>query len=76
MTQWEKIVELLEELVNINAGISNQQLDLLDKLEYIRRNTLNTSNNTYERSDTKDHETNFHNRFKEAGKDTRTIKFG
>ena len=47
MTQWEKIIELLEKLVNINAEISNQQLELIDKLELIRGNTMNTAKNTY-----------------------------
>jgi len=46
MKTWDKIVELLEKLISINANISNQQLDLLDKLEIIRGNTMNTTKNT------------------------------
>jgi len=55
MTQWEKIIELLEKLVTINAEISNQNLDIITALQEsnklldtIRSNTFKTSKNTYE----------------------------
>jgi len=47
MKTWDKIVELLEQLISINAEMANQQLDLLDKLELIRNTNYNIQKNTY-----------------------------
>lgn len=46
MTSWERIVELLEKLVSIAAEISNQNLDIIDKLDLTRVNTMNIAKNT------------------------------
>lgn len=46
MTQWERIVQLLEKIAISNAEISNQNLELIDKLELIRVNTMNSAKNT------------------------------
>lgn len=46
MKTGERIVELLEKIVNISAETSNQQLEIIDKLNMIRINTMNTAKNT------------------------------
>ena len=39
--------KLLKELIKINAEISNQNLEIITKLDIIRMNTYNTSKNTF-----------------------------
>ena len=46
MTTWERIVELLEQLVNISSENTNLQLDILDKLEISRINVMNSAKNS------------------------------
>jgi len=46
MTQGEKIIELLGQLVHINSENANIQLDILDKLELIRKSNFNIQHNT------------------------------
>ena len=47
MTTWEKIVELLEQLVTISSENSNLQLDIIDKLEISRINGMNSAKNSF-----------------------------
>ena len=41
-----KTNELLQQLININAEISNQNLEIIRLLDITRQNTYNTSRNT------------------------------